>query len=115
MIWWIPKLVGVQCAEGATYYLYYYLFKSQEQTSISQGGGDLFVGEKFKNWKNNEKLLAHVEKHMSAHNKLRQKCEDLMKPQIDSVLTMWLSEDKRNKKIQDYVDYNYWMHLIFLR
>ncbi|KAI0492627.1 hypothetical protein KFK09_026903 [Dendrobium nobile] len=84
--------------KDAVYCLYCYLFKSQEQIIKGKGGGDSFIGEGFKNWKKKEKLLCHVGDHNSIHNKSRQKCEDLMKNQEQSVPALWLSKDDKNKK-----------------
>ncbi|XP_028550852.1 uncharacterized protein LOC110098075 [Dendrobium catenatum] len=93
-----PSWLEYSVHKDAAFCLYYYLFKPQEQTSISQGGGDSFVGEGFKNWKRKEKLLAHVGKHNSAHNKARQKSVDLINLKLQSVPTLWLSKNDKNKK-----------------
>ncbi|XP_020695371.2 zinc finger MYM-type protein 1 [Dendrobium catenatum] len=93
-----PSWLEYSVIKDAAFCLYCYLFKPQEQTNISQGGGDSFVGEGFKNWKRKEKLLAHVGEHNSAHNKARQKSEDLINLKLQSVPTLWLSKDDKNKK-----------------
>ncbi|KAI0518833.1 hypothetical protein KFK09_006269 [Dendrobium nobile] len=46
-----PDWMEYSIQKDAVFCLYCYLFKPQEQVNTSKGGGDIFVGEGFKNWK----------------------------------------------------------------
>ncbi|KAI0520270.1 hypothetical protein KFK09_007741 [Dendrobium nobile] len=88
-----PDWMEYSIQKDAVFCLYCYLFKPQEQVNTSKGGGDIFVGEGFKNWKRKEKLLSHVGDHNSVHNKARHKCEALMKHQEHSISALWSSTE----------------------
>lgn len=61
--------------KDAAYCLYCYLFKPPDE----DGGRDSFTTEGFRNWKRSDKCVIHVGGPNSAHNKAREKAENLLK------------------------------------
>lgn len=79
-------------AKDAAYCLYCYLFKSQNE----EGGGDAFTYEGFRNWKKCEKLGSHVGGPTSAHNKAREKADNLLN-QKQSIQTSLSRQTDRSR------------------
>lgn len=67
-----------------------------------QRGGDTFVSESFKDWKNKDKLRMHEGGHNSAHKRTLSKCQDLLnqKQHVETNLARSSEQNRLNYRTQ---------------
>ncbi|XP_073133535.1 uncharacterized protein [Henckelia pumila] len=92
------KWLEYSIEKDAALCLYCYLFKNELG---HQGGGDTFVSEGFRDWKNKDKLRKHEGGHNSAHKKTLSKCQDLLNQEqhIETSLARSSEQNRQNYRV----------------